>query len=261
MSNASEPVVVQSTHDQSSQPLLTRIKASNIFLVGAGGIGCEVLKGLLLHGFPRITVIDLDTIDVSNLNRQFLYNKSHVGQPKAVVAARVAQERFAHRDADGRPLSTVTPLYDSVTNLEYEQDFYSQFTLVINALDNNKTRIHVNRLCLAARVPLVESGSAGYLGYAKLIFHGVTKCFECDEPKKDENTYASCTIRTTPSQPIHCIVWAKYLFAQLFGEDDHENEVSNPVSAENLPSLSGDQAGQADVSNGGGGSGEFLIQF
>ena len=203
--------------------IVRRIKSSNILLVGAGGIGCEVLKGLILSGFPRITIIDLDTIDVSNLNRQFLYNKTHVGKSKAVVAAEISIERFAHHDPlTKKPLSIIEPIHDSILNLKYDRQFYQQFTFIINALDNNTTRVHVNRLCLAADRPLIESGSAGYFGNVTLIKGGVTKCFECIPPKKDENSYASCTIRNTPSLPIHCIVWAKHLFAQLFGQSDED---------------------------------------
>lgn len=221
----------------SDTDLVKRIKTSNILLVGAGGIGCEVLKGLLLAGFPLITIIDLDTIDVSNLNRQFLYNRTHVGKSKAEVAALVSVERFSHRE-NGQPISKVVPIHDSILNLKYDRNFYQQFTFVINALDNNATRVHVNRLCLAADLPLIESGSAGYLGNITLIKGGVTKCFECVEPKKDENTYGSCTIRNTPSKPIHCIVWAKHLFAQLFGECDEDISPDYSVINQNL-SLSG----------------------
>ena len=57
-----------------------------ILVVGAGGIGCELLKNMILSGFTNLTVIDLDTIDVSNLNRQFLFQKQHVGKPKSLMA-------------------------------------------------------------------------------------------------------------------------------------------------------------------------------
>ena len=83
--------------------------------------------------------------------------------------------------------------------------------MVLNALDNKAARSHVNRLCLAADVPLVESGTAGYLGQVTVIRKGLTECYDC-LPKPAAKTFPGCTIRNTPSEPIHCIVWAQHLF-------------------------------------------------
>lgn len=55
-------------------------------MVGAGGIGCELLKNLVLTGFGEIYIVDLDTIDLSNLNRQFLFRHEHIKKPKALVS-------------------------------------------------------------------------------------------------------------------------------------------------------------------------------
>ena len=60
-------------------------------MVGAGGIGCELVKNLVLSGFEHITMIDLDTIDYSNLNRQFLFRPSDVGHAKSTCAAKAVQ--------------------------------------------------------------------------------------------------------------------------------------------------------------------------
>ena len=100
----------------------------------------------------------------------------------------------------------------------------------MNALDNRTARNHVNRMCLAADIPLVESGTAGYLGQVTVIKKGMTECYEC-QPKAAQKTFPGCTIRNTPSEPIHCIVWAKHLFNQLFGEADPDEDVS-PDSAD-----------------------------
>jgi ubiquitin-like 1-activating enzyme E1 B len=207
--------------------VLQKVRKAKILLVGAGGIGCEVIKTLLLTGFTDVHVIDLDTIDVSNLNRQFLFNKTHVGKGKAEVAAAVAVARFAHKDVDG---ISVRPDKTEIQHKEFTFDFFRSFTFVINALDNRAARSHVNRMCLAADVPLIESGSEGYQGQVYLIKKGVSMCYECDGPKQEQKTFASCTIRNTPSLPIHCIVWAKHLFSQLFGEQDADNDVSPDIT-------------------------------
>ncbi|XP_030760508.1 SUMO-activating enzyme subunit 2 [Sitophilus oryzae] len=193
------------------------IPKSKVLVVGAGGIGCEVLKNLALSGFEDIEIIDLDTIDVSNLNRQFLFRKEHVGKPKAVVAR---ESILAHN-----PNIKIKAYHDSVLSSDYGVNFFKKFSLVLNALDNRTARNHVNRMCLAADIPLIESGTSGYSGQVELIKKGVTQCYEC-LPKPPQRTFPGCTIRNTPSEPVHCIVWGKHLFNQLFGEDDPDQDVS-----------------------------------
>ncbi|XP_073461774.1 SUMO-activating enzyme subunit 2 [Aquarana catesbeiana] len=197
--------------------LARAVEGSQVLVVGAGGIGCELLKNLVLTGFTQLHVIDLDTIDVSNLNRQFLFQKKHVGRSKAQVAKESVLQ-FC-------PSANITAYHDSIMNAEYDVEFFRKFTLVMNALDNRVARNHVNRMCLAADIPLIESGTAGYLGQVTVIKKGATECYEC-RPKPTQKTFPGCTIRNTPSEPIHCIVWAKYLFNQLFGEEDADQEVS-----------------------------------
>uniref|UniRef100_A0A061SGJ4 SUMO-activating enzyme subunit n=1 Tax=Tetraselmis sp. GSL018 TaxID=582737 RepID=A0A061SGJ4_9CHLO len=195
-----------------SQEIQGKVQASKILVVGAGGIGCELLKTLVLSGFRKITVVDLDTIDTSNLNRQFLFRKKHVGQSKATVAASSVSS-FC-------PSADITAICDDVKNSKYNRDFYSQFDIVLNGLDNLEARRHVNRLCLAAEKPLVESGTAGYIGQVSVHVPGTFECFEC-QPKSVSKSYPVCTIRNTPDKPIHCIVWAKeLLFQRLFGRTD-----------------------------------------
>ncbi|KAF5758686.1 putative THIF-type NAD/FAD binding, ubiquitin-activating enzyme, catalytic cysteine [Helianthus annuus] len=197
---------------------LSAIKDAKVLMVGAGGIGCELLKTLALSGFQDIHIIDMDTIEVSNLNRQFLFRQSHVGQSKAKVA-RDAVLRF-------RPKINIKSYHANVKDSNFNVDFFKQFSVVLNGLDNLDARRHVNRLCLAADVPLVESGTTGFLGQVTVHIKGKTECYEC-QPKPAPKTYPVCTITSTPSKFVHCIVWAKdLLFAKLFGDKNQDNDLN-----------------------------------
>ena len=237
-----------------------RVKESRVLLVGAGGIGCEVLKNLVCCGFgslprnggaqngttsdthteqvaapqrkPDIVVIDLDTIDLSNLNRQFLFRKQHIKKPKAFVAKETASQF--------NPSVNIDAHHASIFDSQYNVEFFEGFDLVFNALDNLAARRHVNKMCLAADVPLIESGTTGFNGQVQAIKKGVTECYDCN-PKPVQKSFPICTIRSTPSQPIHCIVWAKsYLFPELFGtseEDSADVAVTEGDNAEEVAKL------------------------
>lgn len=213
-----------------------RVRGARILIVGAGGIGCEVLKDLVLAGVGHIeivrvtrrplTQIDLDTIDLSNLNRQFLFQKQHIKQPKAVVA-KASASAF-------NPDVTVVAHHADVKAPEFDLAFYNSFDVVLSALDNLETRRWVNRMCVMADVPSVESGTAGFLGQVQPIRPRHTECYDCTAHPMP-TTYPVCTIRSTPSTPVHCIVWAKsWLFpcvpatdppndSQLFGKADDDD--------------------------------------
>ncbi|WFD18928.1 E1 ubiquitin-activating enzyme [Malassezia caprae] len=196
-----------------------RIRHARVLVVGAGGIGCELLKDLVLVGIGHVdivrratlTQIDLDTIDLSNLNRQFLFQKQHIRQSKAMIAKETASAF--------NPDTTIVAHHANIKAPQFHVAFYASFDVVLNALDNLETRRWVNRMCVMARVPMIESGTAGFLGQVQPIRVGHTECYDCTS-HPTPTTFPVCTIRSTPSTPVHCIVWAKnWLFPQLFGND------------------------------------------
>ena len=188
----------------------SRIAAAKVLLVGAGGIGCELLKNLLLCGFGEIHIVDLDTITLSNLNRQFLFLKDHIDKLKALTVAANAQAFNAFN-------TRLVPHHGNVMNpAEFPASWWVHFDYIYNALDNLEARRYVNRMVLFLRKPLMEAGTTGSDGQVQPIYPYATECFDC-QAKATPMTFPVCTIRSTPSRPVHCVVWAKqFLFQQLF---------------------------------------------
>lgn len=194
--------------------------------MGAGGIGCELLKNLALSGFRQVQVIDLDTIDVSNLNRQLLFRSQHVGSAKCIVACEVATGMVppidtatteSYNGGGDLPPIVYEAHHGNVCDAsKFNVPFLEQFDLVLNALDNVEARRRVNRLCLAANIPLIEAGTTGYLGQVTVIHKGSNvACYEC-KTQETQKVYPICTIRSTPSMPVHTIVWGKELYKLFF---------------------------------------------
>ncbi|KAK5955582.1 E1 ubiquitin-activating protein uba2 [Knufia fluminis] len=215
---------------QSLGVMYNTMKEARVLLVGAGGIGCELLKDLVKSGFGEIHIIDLDTIDLSNLNRQFLFRHEHIKKSKALVAKEVAQ-KFD-------PRAKLIAHHANIKDEQYNVEWFSGFKIVFNALDNIDARRHVNRMCLAADVPLIESGTTGFNGNVQVIKKGKTACYDC-KPKQIPKSFPVCTVRSTPSQPIHTIVWAKsYLLPELFGvSEDQVAEVDSSTDSENAEEI------------------------
>ncbi|KAI9920749.1 hypothetical protein PsorP6_002214 [Peronosclerospora sorghi] len=201
-----------------------KVQNAKILVVGAGGIGCELLKNLVLSGFEDIHLIDLDTIDVSNLNRQFLFRSHHVGKSKALVAKEIAM--------GFNPKAKIIAHHSNIKSSQFGLTYFQQFSLVLNALDNVDARRHVNRLCLATNTPLIESGTTGYLGQVSVIKKNETECYECT-PKVTQKQYPICTIRSTPEKMVHCIVWAKECYKLLFGKLEDSMLWEDPTNEDN----------------------------
>ncbi|KAI1279634.1 hypothetical protein F5Y07DRAFT_28986 [Xylaria sp. FL0933] len=205
------------------------IKQAQVLMVGAGGIGCELLKNLVLTGFGEVHIVDLDTIDLSNLNRQFLFRHEHIKKSKAEIAKEAAQ-RF-------NPKVKIVAYHANIKDAQFNLEWFRSFRLVFNALDNLEARRHVNRMCLAADVPLIESGTTGFNGQVQVIKKGVTACYDCtakDVPK----SFPVCTIRSTPSQPIHCIVWGKsYLLNEIFGASEDQASLDTSENDDNAKEI------------------------
>ncbi|KAK7738469.1 NEDD8 activating enzyme [Cytospora paraplurivora] len=179
-----------SGEDFDGSSVIQNMDNMKILVIGAGGLGCEILKDLALSGFKDIHVIDMDTIDISNLNRQFLFRKDDVGKSKAEVAA-----RFVERRVKG---VKITPHNNRIQ--DFDESFYMQFTIVVCGLDSIEARRWIN----ATLINMVDEDNMDSL--KPLIDGGTEECqLDMFAPRA---AVPLCTLATIPRQPEHCIEWA-----------------------------------------------------
>ncbi|GAA5905675.1 NEDD8-activating protein UBA3 [Sporobolomyces salmoneus] len=195
-----------------------------VLVIGAGGLGCEILANLALMGFADIHVIDMDTIDISNLNRQFLFRQKDVGQPKATVAAEFVMKRV--------PGCKVTPYHGKIQ--DKGDDYYMQFNIVICGLDSVDARRWMSATLVnlvdpqnpESLKPLIDGGTEGFKGQARVILPTITSCYECSlDMLTPPTAFPICTIANTPRLPEHCIEWASMLeWPKVFKDKKLDND-------------------------------------
>ncbi|RCK55755.1 Ubiquitin-activating enzyme E1-like [Candida viswanathii] len=127
-----------------------RIHTTKVVMIGAGGIGCELLKDLVLTGYGEIHIVDLDTITLSNLNRQFLFRQKDIDKSKSLTVSK-AVESFNYLGVK------LVPHHGNVMDTkQFPIEWWGQFSFIFNALDNLEARSYVNRMALFVKRPLME---------------------------------------------------------------------------------------------------------
>lgn len=193
-------------------------KLANIsqFLVGAGAIGCEMLKSWAMIGLAtgkgKISVADMDSIEKSNLNRQFLFRPSDVGKMKSECAAAAVQamnpDLVGHIDIH---LDRVGQETEGVFN----EQFWNSLDGVTNALDNVDARTYVDRRCVFFRKPLLDSGTLGTKGNTQVVLPHLTESYSSSQDPP-EQSFPMCTLKSFPNRIEHTIAWARDLFESYF---------------------------------------------
>eukprot|EP00762_Andalucia_godoyi_P008333 ANDGO_07334.mRNA.1 SUMO-activating enzyme subunit 2 len=247
--------------DALSPRLRETLAASSVLVIGTGGIGCELLKNLVKSGFGHIEALDLDVIDVSNLNRQFLFRRSHVGMPKSRVACEAARN-MAASNTSIVVKSHVGPLQNPTFS---DPTFLLKYDMVLNALDNIEARKHANRLCAALGIPVIESGTAGFLGQTQPMIYPRSKaqllsgepytpapgfeCFECVPKGAAQKSFPVCVLKANPSKMVHCAHWALATLNGFFSTPNNPvlKALADPeFSAGNSSKVSSDVGGNAE---------------
>ncbi|XP_064012492.1 ubiquitin-like modifier-activating enzyme 7 isoform X7 [Pogoniulus pusillus] len=205
-------------------------------VVGAGAIGCELLKNFAMMGLAagpggHLTVTDMDTIALSNLHRQLLYRSSDISKPKSVVAAAAIQRM--------NPDVSVTAHQNEVgpaTESLYGDDFFQHLNGVTSALDSMEARTYLENRCVRCLTPLLDSGTEGPRGNVLAMVPFLTKPLEPAGASRD-GTFPFCTLRYFPRTIQHTLQWARDEFEGLFQlPAEHVNQfMKDPAFLEQLP--------------------------
>ncbi|KAM9342996.1 ubiquitin-like modifier-activating enzyme 1 isoform 1-T2 [Pholidichthys leucotaenia] len=191
-----------------------KLAKQRYFLVGAGAIGCELLKNFAMIGLAsgegEVIVTDMDTIEKSNLNRQFLFRPSDVTKMKSDTAAAAVKQM--------NPSIRITSHQNRVgpeTEKVYDDDFFESLDGVANALDNVDARMYMDRRCVYYRKPLLESGTLGTKGNVQVVIPFLTESYSSSQDPP-EKSIPICTLKNFPNAIEHTLQWARDEFEGLF---------------------------------------------
>lgn len=197
------------------QEVQDKLGKIHTFMVGAGALGCEYVKGFAMMGLGcgeggLVQVTDNDNIEVSNLNRQFLFRSANVGHSKSETACRIGKEMNPDFNVKAY-VSLVAPNTENTFN----DEFWESLDFVVNAVDNVKARHYVDGRCVWYEKPLLESGTLGTKANSQMVIPHKTQCYS-DSQDPPEESIPMCTLRNFPNQIEHCIEWGRDQFNTLF---------------------------------------------
>lgn len=151
-----------------------KLKKAKVLVAGAGGLGSPVSTYLAIAGVGKIILADFDSVDPSNLNRQFLHHEKDIGRLKIESA----KEKLLSMNPDIEVETIAEMLTES--NLE---TLVPECDIIVDALDNLETRHILNRLAIKRKIPLIHGAVTGYDGQVTTIVPGKTPCFYCIFPR------------------------------------------------------------------------------
>jgi molybdopterin/thiamine biosynthesis adenylyltransferase len=151
-----------------------RLKKAHIFIAGAGGLGSPVSIYLAVAGIGTITIVDMDVVDQTNLNRQILHYDRDIGRKKTASA----EEKLRELNPD-IIINAVDVKIDEINAAK----LIGRAEGIVDAMDNYPTRYLLNDVAIAKKIPLFHGGIRGFYGQATTIIPGTTPCLKCIFPK------------------------------------------------------------------------------
>jgi molybdopterin/thiamine biosynthesis adenylyltransferase len=151
-----------------------KLKQAHVVVAGLGGLGCAASLYLTCSGVGHVTLIDGDRVELSNLNRQVLHYEEDIGEGKPFSVARKLAKLNSSIE--------VTPVFKKISERN-ARGIVKGANLVMDGMDNFKTRIILNKACVAEGVPFIHGGVHGLFGEITTILPGQTPCLDCIFPE------------------------------------------------------------------------------
>lgn len=197
-----------------------RLRAGRVLVVGCGALGTVAVDLLARAGVGHITVVDRDFVELSNLQRQLLFDEADAaaGTPKAVAAA--AAVTRINSEVEVRPVvADVTP--DNVERLVEDAQ------VVLDGTDNFETRLLLNDVCVKRGVPWIYGGAIGSTGMSMTVLPGETPCFRCTFPRRPAaGAIATCETAGVLSSTVVIVTALQFteVVKLLVGDREHLNK-------------------------------------
>ncbi len=194
-----------------------RLRAGRVLVIGCGALGTVAVDLLARAGVGHVTIADRDFVELSNLQRQLLFDEADAasGTPKAVAAA--AAVARVNSEVEVLPIvADVTP--DNVERLLEDAQ------VVLDGTDNFETRLLINDACVKHGVPWIYGGAIGSTGMSMTVLPGETPCFRCTFPRRpDPGTVATCETAGVLASTIVTVAALQFteLLKLLVGDREH----------------------------------------
>eukprot|EP00003_Mantamonas_plastica_P026497 TRINITY_DN543_c0_g1_i3.p1 TRINITY_DN543_c0_g1~~TRINITY_DN543_c0_g1_i3.p1 ORF type:complete len:791 (+),score=344.63 TRINITY_DN543_c0_g1_i3:1507-3879(+) len=200
-----------------------KLLQQKIFMVGCGALGCEFFKNFAMMGLGasddgKIYVTDMDTIERSNLNRQFLFREHNIGQLKSEAAS----EAVGAMNPNIQVETYKIPVGKDTEDV-FDDAFWNNLSNVVNALDSVTARKYVDARCVYYRKSLLESGTLGTMANVQVVLANKSESYGSTEDPAGKSI-PMCTLKNFPNQIEHCIEWARDRFTGLFRSQFEQTE-------------------------------------
>ena len=162
-----------------------KLSEAKVLVVGAGGLGCPVLQYLAAAGIGTIGIIDFDTVETSNLQRQILFGSSSLGQNKAIAAK--------NRLADLNDTIAIEA-YPQKLDFQNALELFEKYDIIVDTTDNFKTRYLVNDACVLTNKPLVFGAIYKFQGQVSVFNYENGPTYRCAFPHyPGKDTSSNCS--------------------------------------------------------------------